>query len=392
MLLTQLTDSPHGSPHGSPHADPPHGASDDRRPLPTPDEAPIFVIGTGRSGTTLLRQMLTAHPRIHLTHEASVYSYARHAPPGAMADKWLAHYFQTFSFAWLRLAPQAVRAALPADLERLPVAQVTRQAALAVLGGKARQQGKPRFGDKNPLDTHNLQRIFADFPDARVVYITRDPRPTVMSFNRMPFGTSSALLNSWLCRVQFDHIQPYLERILEVRLEDLVAQPRPVLQQILRFIGEPWDEAVLDHLRCATTDDVPPMPWFVGATREQPSREHSGGGWREQLEPAWIRLIERINRSSMERYGYLPARLPREPGPLALAAALARDVPGLVTGTYRLLSFKRKLDRHFQDKERLDAQRGMEENLRLNPAAWRYYPEFAMPPVPELAVAQHEPA
>ena len=361
------------------------------RPLVTdPDAAPIFVIGTGRSGTTLLRQMLTAHPRIHLTHEAGVYSYARHAPAGTPADKWLEHYFQTFSFAWLRLSPQQVRAALPAELGQLPVDAVTRLAAKAVLGGKARQQGKPRYGDKNPLDTHNLARIFADFPDARVVYITRDPRPTVLSFNRMPFGTSSALLNSWLCRVQFDHIQPYLDRILEVRLEDLVAAPRPVLQQILAYLGEPWDDAVLDHLRCATTDDVPPLPWFVGATREQPSREQSGGGWREQLQPAWIRLIERINQSSMDRYGYPPARLVREPGPLALAAALARDVPGLITGTYRLLAFKRMLDRHFQDKERLDPQRGMEENLRLNPAAWRYYPEFAMPPVPELAVAQHE--
>ena len=39
------------------------------------DESPIFVIGTGRSGTTLLRQMLNAHPRIHITHEAGFYSY-----------------------------------------------------------------------------------------------------------------------------------------------------------------------------------------------------------------------------------------------------------------------------------------------------------------------------
>lgn len=360
------------------------------RPALSAEQSPIFIIGTGRSGTTLLRQMLTAHPRIHITHEASFYSYARHAPRGSTAAQWLDRYFQTFSYAWMRLDPQGVRDALPAELSLYRVDDVLREVAVAVMRGKAEQQGKPRYGDKNPLDTHNLGRIFADFPDARVIYITRDPRPTVLSFNRMPFGTSSALLNSWLCRVQFDHIQPYLDRILEVRLEDLVAAPRPVLQQILRYLGEPWDDAVLDHLRCATTEDVPPLPWFVGATREQPSREQSGGGWREQLQPAWIRLIERINQSSMDRYGYPPARLVREPGPLALAAALARDVPGLITGTYRLLAFKRMLDRHFQDKERLDPQRGMEENLRLNPAAWRYYPEFAMPPVPELAVAQHE--
>ena len=35
-----------------------------------PERSPIFVVGTGRSGTTLLRFMLSAHPRIYITHEA----------------------------------------------------------------------------------------------------------------------------------------------------------------------------------------------------------------------------------------------------------------------------------------------------------------------------------
>lgn len=359
------------------------------RPANSPEQSPIFIIGTGRSGTTLLRQMLTAHPRIHITHEAGFYSYARHAPKSGSAARWLDRYFETFSFAWLRLEPQVVRDALPAELSLFRVDEVIRQVALAVMSCKAAQHGKPRFGDKNPLDTHNLDRIFADFPDARVIYITRDPRPTVLSFNRMPFGTSSALLNSWLCRVQFQHITPYLDRILEVRLEDLVAEPRTVLAQILGFVGEPWDDAVLDYLHHSATDDVPPLPWFVGATRELPSRAHSGGSWQEQLDPAWIRLVERINHASMERYGYPPALLAHEPGVFSLARALLRDVPGLVTATYRLLAFKRKLDRHFLGIRRLDPQKGMEENLRLNPAAWRYYPEFSMPHVPELAAAHY---
>ena len=360
------------------------------RPALSAEQSPIFIIGTGRSGTTLLRQMLTAHPRIHITHEASFYSYARHAPQGITAAQWLDRYVQTFSYAWMRLDPQRVRDALPAELSLYRVDDVLQKVAVAVMRGKAEQQGKPRYGDKNPLDTHNLGRIFADFPDARIIYITRDPRPTVLSFNRMPFGTSSALLNSWLCRVQFDHIQPYLDRILEVRLEDLVAAPRPVLEEILHFVGEPWDDAVLDYLGHSATDDVPPLPWFVGATRDRPSRVHSGGEWLEQMDPAWIRLVERINRASMERYGYAPAPLPREPSALALPLAILRDVPGLVSGTFRLLAFKRKLDRHFQGIARLDPQKGMEENLRLNPAAWRYYPDFAMPPVPEPAAAHSD--
>jgi hypothetical protein len=350
----------------------------------SPDESPIFVIGTGRSGTTLLRQMLNAHPRIHITHEAAFYTYARHAPRDVSIRAWLERYFETFSFAWLRLDPQEILDALSPVLKEQRLVDAYR----TIMRCKARHLNKPRYGDKNPLDTHNLERIFEDFADPRIIYITRDPRPTVFSFNRMPFGASSVLLNSFLCKVQFQHIQPYLGRILEVRLEDLVASPAEVMQNILRFVGEPWDEAVLDHVHQAVTDDVPPLPWFVAATQDRPNERQSGGSWREKMDPVWIRLVERINQAAMQRYGYKVSSLPQEPRLSEFAGAVLRDFPGIASTVYRMLSFKRKLDRHFNNQERLDPQEGMETNVRLNPSAWKYYPDFQMPQVPQLPAAR----
>jgi hypothetical protein len=344
------------------------------------DDAPIFIIGTGRSGTTLLRQMLNAHPRIHITHEAAFYSYARHAPPHVSASQWLERYFETYSFAWLGLDPKQVRAAIAADLPRDRIVD----AYCAILKLKAQQKGRVRWGDKNPLDTHNLAQIFADFRDPRVIYITRDPRPTVQSFNRMPFGTSSALFNCLLCRLQFDHIRPYFDRMLEVRLEDLTRDPSTVLHTILRFVGEPWHDAVLDHVNRSAHDDVPPLPWFVGATAEHANQRRSEGHWQDGMDPAWIRLIEHFNRDAMTRYGYAPAKLSTEPGLLAQGGALLRDLPHMFSAGYRLLTFARRLDRHFRGKQFLDPQEGLEKNVSLNPAAWRHYPNFRLPPVPKL--------
>lgn len=351
------------------------------RKVADPDQSPIFIIGTGRSGTTLLRQMLNAHPRIHITHEAGFYSYARHAPSEVSVRDWLERYFQTYSFAYLGLDPKAVRAAVPDPLPRRDIVLAYR----AILKQKAAQKARLRWGDKNPLDTHNLAQIFADFPDARVVYIMRDPRPTTLSFNRMPFGTASALFNCLLCRLQFDHIRPYLDRLLEVRLEDLTRSPQATLRGILNYVGEDWDDAVLDHVRYAATDDVPPLPWFVGATAKKPDQQQSEGAWQEGLEPAWIRLIERFNREAMQRYGYAPAVLSPEPGRLSLAAALLADLPHMFAAGYRLLSFGRRLDRHFQGKATLDPQEGLLANVSLNPAAWRHYPDFRLPPVPKVS-------
>src|SRR5512143_1138477 len=116
--------------------------SNDLLPIRSPDDSPIFIIGTGRSGTTLLRQMMNAHPRIHITHEAGFYSYARHAPPGSDARQWLERYFETYSFRWLRLDREVVRAALPAEtsLERL------NDICRVIMREKARQAGKVRYG------------------------------------------------------------------------------------------------------------------------------------------------------------------------------------------------------------------------------------------------------
>jgi hypothetical protein len=350
------------------------------RAIESPDKAPIFVIGSGRSGTTLLRQMLNAHPRIYIAHESAFYSYLRLAPRDVTVAQFLERYLVTFSFAWLRLDPQLVRDALPPNLTM----DRAREIFQTVLRTKAQIMGKPRYGEKNPLDTQNLARIFADFPDARVIAIMRDPRPTVHSFNRMPFATSSKLLNAFMCRAQYQHLKVFSHRILEVRLEDLSASPKATMQSILNFVGEPWDDSVLDHVRRAQTDDLPPVPWFVNATQQGPSQRESGLAGREDLPPVWTRLIERVNRQLMQHYGYQTATLKQEPSLWDYVRAVAGDVRGMVEAAYRLLAMKQRLDRHMQGRKLLDPQREMEENLQLNPSAWRYYPEFVMPKLPLL--------
>ena len=136
-----------------------------------PDDSPIFIIGTGRSGTTLLRQMLDAHPRIHITHESAIYFYRALAPRRTPVAGWLERYFDTFSFAWLRLDPDEIRRELSAQPAGMPDAAAVR----ALLRCAARRRGKPRYGEKDPLCTLSLAHIFADFPDPRVIYVAHAP-------------------------------------------------------------------------------------------------------------------------------------------------------------------------------------------------------------------------
>ena len=355
------------------------------RPVSDPDEAPIFVVGAGRSGTTLLRQMLDAHPRIHVTHEAAFYFYRSAAPRTATTRAWLERYFDTFSFAWLRVAPGEILE----ELATMPSTERTADAARAVMRRKARLRGKARFGEKNPLDVVNLGRIARDFADARVVHVVRDPRATVASMLRMPWAPPGALLNALFGLAQHAWLRPHVDRVLEVRLEDLAADPERVMRGVLRFAGEAWDGAVLDHVRHAGRDDVAPLPWFTGAVTTAPSRDAAGGRWHETYEAVYgdlasaaIRLVERVDRATMERYGYAPALLEREPTRADTAALVAREMPGAARLARRLTAYRRAVGRHMRGDARLDPQRAFEATLRFNPAAWRFHPGLAVPQVP----------
>jgi len=348
------------------------------RSVVRPEESPIYIIGTGRSGTTLLRQMLNAHPRIHILHESAIYFYRALAPRRAPVSQWLERYFETFSFAWLRLSRDEVRRALFARADATSDAAAVR----TLLQCAAEQRGKPRCGDKDPLCTMSLDRIFAEFADPRVIYVSRDPRPTVLSLSRMPWAASGVLLNSLFCRLQFEQTKPYLDRILEVRLEDLAAAPRAVLESVLHFVGEPWDEAVLDHVRRADRADVAPLPWFAAAQEQPPTIEAAERSWRTRLTLAEIHIIEQLTRPILKRYGYPLVDDAAGVGFNQAARAVLAERYKILPALRRALAYRRRLVRHMRGLERYPPQEALAASLQLNPAAWVYYPDLRLPRVP----------
>ena len=104
-----------------------------------------------------------------------------------------------------------------------------------------------------------------------------------------------------MCAKQIKQIELYFDRIHELTLEDLVAFPKAVLGEILDFVGEPWDDAVLDHTRYSPINDVAPFPWFLEATRSKPTAPSGPPLWQRKLSPAWIRIIEKALTNNASR-------------------------------------------------------------------------------------------
>jgi hypothetical protein len=330
-----------------------------------PERSPIFVVGTGRSGTTLLRFMLSAHPRIYLTHEASFYVWESLLPKREFPEA----FFETHSFRWLRVDPARVRA-------RLTGSSTSGDAFSAVMREKASQYGRVRWGDKTPGHTHFLKRIFEDFPEAKVVHIVRDPRSTVLSLCRMPWASRSPYANAVYCEIDWKRAAPFRERMLQIRLEDLLAKPRETMGRVLEHVGEPWDDAVLDHpAHIPAKDDMPPYPWLEVAARARGAPEQ---GW-PGLTPVQIRMIERLTQRTMKGAAYAPAELAAKVSLPAVWRAGLGEVPESL----------RHLMTYYRHTRAITAERDFTgEALALfrliNPEAWARYPGFEMPVAPAL--------
>src|ERR1019366_4417994 len=137
--------------------------------------SPFFIVGTERSGTTLLMAVLGQHRCLAVPEVAWYYPRFR-AFLHTYGDLGRAAHFRTLvsemifglktPFFGLDLNP----ATIVDDLVRRIRANTFREAYAAILGLYAESVGKPRWGEKTPHNLFYIEEILADFPDARFLH------------------------------------------------------------------------------------------------------------------------------------------------------------------------------------------------------------------------------
>jgi len=251
-------------------------------------------VGVPRSGTTLLRRHLNAHPDLHLTFEASWFGVRASQPRGWSPAQRLAGWERSLSFAWQRLSLEEVART---SLDGIDCAD--EHAAFAkLMRCSAARMGKPRWGDKSPAHVTHVGNLLAAFPDARIVHIVRDPVRVVQSLMAVPWGNPSILGNTLTARALLNRIEPFRDRIHEVRLEDLLADPRTELNRILDYCDLPWSDRVLDP-DAHTVEDTPPLPWL--RTRR---KDRAQARPRPKLPAVEAHRVSRVTKHIRRRYGY----------------------------------------------------------------------------------------
>src|SRR3954468_22549156 len=150
---------------------------DDRAPFP-------FIVGVGRSGTTMLRAMLDSHPDLCIPGESHFLSsllrpwrrrqlteQGRVVPERLLAELAKSRQFRNWG-----LDDDELRSTLSTD-PRPDLADAVRR----IYALHAHAAGKPRYGDKTPSYVESITPIGRLLPEARFVHLVRDGRDVALS-------------------------------------------------------------------------------------------------------------------------------------------------------------------------------------------------------------------
>jgi Sulfotransferase family len=211
-----------------------------------PGRAPFpFIVGCGRSGTTLLRAMVDAHPDVAVPPESHfVVALAGDLPFDRRA--FLDGLGASDRFALWGLD----RTTVDAKLARSGAASYP-DAVRALYAAYAAGAGKRRWADKTPGNVLHIARLAELFPEAVFVHLIRDGRDVAASFLELGWaGTIEEAAMHWKLRVRRGRragASLPAGRYHEVRYEALVADPEPSLRRFCRAAALAFEVAMLDH-------------------------------------------------------------------------------------------------------------------------------------------------
>jgi hypothetical protein len=205
------------------------------------------IVGVPRSGTTLLRMMIDAHPSVAIPPETGFLPRLADLAPGPDSADAAWQVITTFH-TWPDFHLDA--AALRASFDRrapLPPAD----AARAFYRSYAARLGKTQWGDKTPSYGADLDRIASLLPEARFLHMIRDGRDVMVSVRGLwfrPGETVEACALDWARKiVRTRELGARVPWYLEVRYEALVLRPEETLRSICHFLELPFDRQMLTY-------------------------------------------------------------------------------------------------------------------------------------------------
>jgi len=286
------------------------------RALADESRPPFFVLGSPRSGTTLLRAILCAHPEVFVPPENGalggmirVFGSQRSSDWIEVVDAVLEKFTHGYEFSYWDVDMRSITEKAKA----IPHGKRSLAALLQLLYaeyGSKKAPGKRFWGDKTtPGGFHYIYKVALVFPEANYIHIVRDGRDCVTSSVRAGFFNKSyqEAAYAWqdnvrLCR-RFG--RSVGERFHELRYEDLVTSPRSQVERLCSFLRIEPASAMLEHQSLVqnSTPDVSAIGHH-GNVRHPISTKRLGK-WQAELPESERERVSKIVAPELAFYGYV---------------------------------------------------------------------------------------
>jgi len=306
-----------------------------------------IIVGNPRSGTTLLRLMLDAHPDLAIPPETYFI-------PALLQLEGDSHHLREAFYKQLTADPRWPDFHLSAEsfyTHLFNIEPFTITAGLRCFYQMyAKRFGKSRWGDKTHGYVLQIQDIQATLPEAHFIHIIRDGRDVALSMKGMWWEAGDDIekqASNWVWRIREARQQAqFCQHYLEVRYEELIANTTKVLQDICAFINLPYNSQMEDYYKSAQSrlnefNDLYKPDGTIWAKKEQFLSIHSLtsqapdrsriGRWKREMSNGDRAKYEKIAGAMLRDLGYETGEIQKQ---LTLSHPLIQEFgPNIIGST-----------------------------------------------------------
>ena len=264
----------------------------------------LFIIGSPRSGTTMLQILLGNHPQVATTVELTLFS------------RYLGPWLQTWDDEVRNLREKQWQQGLPFVLDEAEFLGVARGFAGQIYAKVlANKPAATHLLDKHPGYSLHVAAIKRLLPKARFLHVIRDGRDVGLSMvsarTQMGFGAATLpeAAAAWKRFVQAARsAKQFAGDYLEVRFEDLLARGVETCAAVLEFCGLPAERAWIAETLEANTFEKMRDRHAAADPRVQLHSGHyrkgEAGGWRAEMSAAERFEFDSIAGDLLRELGY----------------------------------------------------------------------------------------
>lgn len=272
------------------------------------NKEPIFIVGTPRSGTTLVRLILDSHPEISITPESSFFfrklsmwdQFYPFLGNELLLQKFIKDLYKIPQLKdWLPSICHSKKL-----LEDNPDIKTVIDAINEIFNCYANLKGKKRWGDKTPKNLYGIDQILKYFPNAKIIIIIRDCRDVAMSLNKAEFSKVSFITAArrWHrdAEITIKMITKYPDKIYLLKYEDLLEDPNGTIKSVLRYCNLSDDPEIIDRYTHHDDDVVHTKSLLY----MKPVSKDNLNKWKKEMSVRDIEECEAISGHTLRYFGY----------------------------------------------------------------------------------------